>query len=175
MQVILREDVPKLGKPGDLVTFDARGLEVVTFNFPYTEARRRVPDPTGTLEACYHAVVAALRDGQLDDALFIGGKSLGGRIASHLAAQETSGAFRLSGLVFLGYPLHPPGRPAARRTTHWPHVKVPVLFVQGSRDTFGTGDEIEGVVPALGGPSEPEVCSSQTRGPHTGHAMGSAW
>jgi predicted alpha/beta-hydrolase family hydrolase len=76
--------------------------------------------------------------------LFIGGKSMGGRIATHIAAADPQ--LRIRGLVLLGYPLHPPGRPAERRDAHLPAVGRRVLFAQGSRDTFGTPDEL---APAL--------------------------
>jgi predicted alpha/beta-hydrolase family hydrolase len=76
--------------------------------------------------------------------LAIGGKSMGGRIASQVAAQPES-AGDIAALVFLGYPLHPPGRPDKLRDTHLPDIKAPMLFVQGSRDTFGTPDELREV------------------------------
>jgi predicted alpha/beta-hydrolase family hydrolase len=79
--------------------------------------------------------------------LFIGGKSMGGRMASHVAAQ--GGIGRLAGLVFLGYPLHPPGKPEQRRDAHLPAIGEPVLFVQGSKDTFGTATEISALLPSL--------------------------
>jgi uncharacterized protein len=77
------------------------------------------------------------------DALTIGGKSMGGRIASQVAA---GGIGDLAGLVFLGYPLHPPGRPDRLRAAHLSDVKAPMLFVQGSRDTFGTPDELRPII-----------------------------
>jgi predicted alpha/beta-hydrolase family hydrolase len=79
--------------------------------------------------------------------LFIGGKSFGGRMASHVAAQGNAGP--LAGVVFLGYPLHPPGRPDQRRDAHLPSIAEPLLFVQGSRDTFGTAAEIRALLPTL--------------------------
>ena len=79
--------------------------------------------------------------------LFIGGKSMGGRIASHVAAQGQVG--RLAGLVFFGYPLHPPGKPQQRRDAHLPSIAEPLLFIQGSRDTFGGASEIAGLLPRL--------------------------
>lgn len=120
----------------------SRGLTLVTFNFPYVEHGRRVPDPPATLEACWKAVIAAVR-GQAGSkaALFAGGKSMGGRIASQVAA-DAGVSSELAGLVFLGYPLHPPGQPAKRRSAHWPRVSLPALFVQGTRDAFGTVDEL---------------------------------
>jgi predicted alpha/beta-hydrolase family hydrolase len=126
------------------------GVDVVTFNFLYTERRRRIPDRKAALEACYLAVIAAVR-GELDGALFIGGKSMGGRIATHVAAERLGAPPR--GIVLLGYPLHPPGRPQERRDAHLPDVPCPMLFVQGSRDAFGTPSEIEPVLPTLDRPA----------------------
>ena len=71
---------------------------------------------------------------------------MGGRIASHIAAQGVVG---VSGLVFLGYPLHPSGRPDQRRDAHLPNITAPMLFVQGTRDAFGTTDEIRALLPRL--------------------------
>jgi predicted alpha/beta-hydrolase family hydrolase len=127
----------------------ALGVDVVTFNFPYTEARRRIPDRQPILEACYAAVVAAIH-AQVESAarhLFIGGKSMGGRIATHIAAADP--ALPIGGIVLLGYPLHPPGRPEQRRDKHLPMIKRPMLIVQGSRDTFGTPPEFESVLRAV--------------------------
>jgi predicted alpha/beta-hydrolase family hydrolase len=126
----------------------ARGIETVTFNFLYTEQRRRIPDPNDRLEACYRAVIGAVRDRNKSNAakLAIGGKSMGGRIASQVAA---AGIGELAGLVFLGYPLHPPGRPDRLRASHLPRVASPMLFVQGSRDVFGTPDELRPIIEQL--------------------------
>jgi predicted alpha/beta-hydrolase family hydrolase len=120
-----------------------RGVRVITFNFPYTEAGRHIPDRSEVLIACYRAVVAQLRHelGELAQKgpLFIGGKSLGGRMATHLAAEQEPG---IAGVVSLGYPLHPPGRPSQLRVSHLPQIKLPILIVQGSRDAFGSPVEI---------------------------------
>jgi predicted alpha/beta-hydrolase family hydrolase len=122
----------------------ARGIDAVTFNFLYTEQRRRVPDRNDKLEACYRKVIEACRDGVVGgkprDKLVIGGKSMGGRIASQVAAADGGG---IAGLVLLGYPLHPPGQPEKLRTKHLPGITAPMLFVQGSRDTFGTPAELK--------------------------------
>lgn len=130
-----------------------RGMDVVTFNFLYTEQGRKIPDPAPRLEGCYHAVIeAALKHKKLkDNRLVIGGKSMGGRIASQVAAQDGQ---NIAGLVFLGYPLHPPGRPDKMRSEHLPKIKAPMLFVQGSRDAFGTKDEIANVIKKLKLPAE---------------------
>jgi predicted alpha/beta-hydrolase family hydrolase len=120
----------------------ARGIEVVTFDFLYTHAKRRVPDRPDVLEATWKAAVAAVRaeDKTRARRVFVGGKSMGGRIATMVAAQ--SGFGEIGGVVLLGYPLHPPGRPDKLRVAHLPKVPVPMLFVQGSRDTFGSPAEL---------------------------------
>jgi len=125
-----------------------RGFDVVTFNFLYMEQRRKVPDPKAKLEACYLAVIdAARRHKKLKgNRLVIGGKSMGGRIASQVAAAND--IENLVGLVFLGYPLHPPGRPDKLRDAHLPQIKSPMLFVQGSRDAFGSEDELRATIKA---------------------------
>ena len=130
----------------------ARGLDIVTFNFPYMEARRRVPDRAAVLESCYLSIVAYIRalDRLGSGALFVGGKSMGGRMASHLAAHHAQDAGPLAGLVFLGYPLHPPGRPDKPRDAHLAAIAAPMLFVQGSRDSFGTPEEVKTVIDRLG-------------------------
>ena len=130
----------------------SRGLDVVTFNFPYTERGQKLPDPQPVLEESYRAVLRAVDAHQAlgSQPLFIGGKSLGGRMASHLAAAlagtdepDPPWAGRLRGLVLLGYPLHPPGRPQQIRVSHLPAITHPMLFVQGGRDAFGTPEELQ--------------------------------
>ncbi len=125
------------------------GLEIVTFNFLYTAQRRRVPDRRPLLDACYRAVIETVRErvAGARRPLFVGGKSMGGRIATHVAVTDRD--LELNGLVLLGYPLHPPGRPTERRDAHLPDVGRPMLFVQGSRDAFGTPSELQPVVTAL--------------------------
>lgn len=124
-----------------------RGFDAMTFNFVYMEQRRHVPDPKAKLEACYLAVIeAANRHKKLKgNRLVIGGKSMGGRIASQVAAQPES-AIDLAALVFLGYPLHPPGRPDKLRDEHLPQIKAPMLFIQGERDAFGSADELRATI-----------------------------
>ena len=137
----------------------ARGIDVVTFDFLYREQGRRIPDPNDKLEACYRAVIEAVRQRMESDrdALTIGGKSMGGRIASQVAA---GGIGDLAGLVFLGYPLHPPGRPDRLRAKHLSDVKAPMLFVQGSRDAFGTPDELRPIVAPIQTPAEVYIVES---------------
>lgn len=129
------------------------GVDVVTFNFLYTEQRRRIPDRAPLLEACYLAMIAAARR-EVTSArrsLFIGGKSMGGRIATQVAAADRE--LPIAGLVLLGYPLHPPGRPGQRRDKHLPSIGRPMLFVQGARDAFGTPAELAPIVETLEPPA----------------------
>jgi|SRR5215813_7502488 len=125
--------------------FAGRGLDAMTFNFLYKEKRKSVPDPKNRLESCYRAVIdAAIKNKKLKgNRLVIGGKSMGGRIASQVAAAEGA---RVAGLVFLGYPLHPPGRPDKLRDEHLKEIEAPMLFCQGSRDAFGTEEEIKAII-----------------------------
>ena len=125
------------------------GFDVVTFNFPYTEQTRRLPDRAPVLEACYASVIheTMLRVPSARQHLFIGGKSMGGRMATQLAATDAS--LPIAGIVLLGYPFHPPGKPEKRRDAHLPSVRRPMLVVQGSRDTFGTPDELRPAFDAL--------------------------
>jgi hypothetical protein len=124
----------------------ALGADLITFNFLYTERKRRLPDRAPVLESCYRAVITAVRD-RIDTAqhaLFVGGKSMGGRIATQVAAADAG--LPVTGLVLLGYPLHPPGQPDRLRDAHLPGVARPMLFVQGTRDTFGTPGDTDGGV-----------------------------
>jgi predicted alpha/beta-hydrolase family hydrolase len=115
----------------------ARGLaelgnSVVRFNFAYAEQGRKSPDRQPVLETTYRAVVDHVRKELRPDKLVLGGKSMGGRIASHVVAAGENA----DGLVFLGYPLHPPGRPERLRDAHLYDIDVPMLFVEGTRDPF---------------------------------------
>lgn len=124
-----------------------RGVTTATFDFPYIRAGRKVPDRAPVLEEAWREAIDGAR-ARLDPVpLFIGGKSMGGRIASHVASQGGVGA--IAGLVFFGYPLHPPGKPQQRRDAHLPAIAEPMLFVQGGSDTFGTGAEITALLPSL--------------------------
>ena len=123
-----------------------RGLSSATFDFAYMAAGKKVPDPAPLLEARWREAIAAAARNFREIPLFIGGKSMGGRIASQVVAEDCPG---IAGLVFLGYPLHPPGKPQQRRDAHLPRIKQPMLFVQGSRDAFGTAAEIRQLLPQL--------------------------
>ena len=122
-----------------------KGIETVTFNFLYSEQRKRVPDRNDKLETCWRRIIEAFRPTGRDK-LVIGGKSMGGRIASQVAAADATG---IAGLVFLGYPLHPPGQPEKLRDKHLPDIRVPMLFVQGAKDAFGTPEELNPILRPL--------------------------
>ena len=135
-----------------------RGLDVMTFNFIYMEQGRSVPDQKPKLESCFRAVIEALAKHRKlkTNRLVVGGKSMGGRIASQVVAarEEEPLAMDVSGLVFLGYPLHPPGNPAKLRVEHLEHIQKPMLFVQGTRDALGTPEEIQPFVKNLRPPAK---------------------
>jgi uncharacterized protein len=125
-----------------------QGFLTVKFNFPYMEARRKVPDRADVLETTYRAIVETVRDDKLRTArIFIGGKSMGGRIASQVAANN---GVDIDGLFFLGYPLHPPGKNEQLRDAHLYKIKKPMLFVSGTRDSFAQKDLLERVVTKIG-------------------------
>ena len=116
-------------------------VDVVRFNCHYVEAGKKAPDRQPVLERTYSDVVDHVRSELGPRRLLLGGKSMGGRIASHIAA---SGVV-CEGLVFLGYPLHPPGRPDRLRDSHLYEVTVPMLFVEGTRDPFCPLETLERV------------------------------
>jgi predicted alpha/beta-hydrolase family hydrolase len=125
-----------------------RGMDVVTFNFPYIEARRRAPDKRPVLEAAFRDAVREAVRGRLTAPahLIIGGKSMGGRIATYLAADRHNWPADLpplGGVIALGYPLNPPGGAGRQdRVSHLLEITAPVLIVQGTRDSFGSPDDI---------------------------------
>jgi len=115
-----------------------RGIDVLRFNFLYTEKGSRRPDPMPRLRACYEAVVAQARSVP-HKKLIIGGRSMGGRVASMLAAD----GFACDGLLLFAYPLHPAGQPEKLRDAHLPRINVPVLCFNGTRDTLCRRDLME--------------------------------
>ena len=124
-------------------------VSVMRFHFPYVEEGRRSPDrPPVLLEAWRGALEEARRRG-LGRPIIAGGKSLGGRMASMLAAEDGEG-FGARALVFLGYPLHAPGKSGQPRDSHLPGITVPMLFIQGTADALARFDLIEGLVRRLG-------------------------
>ncbi len=121
-------DTPSLHAYADAVALG--GVDVIRFNLPYAEAGRRAPGPRVRDEACWRAVAAQVRGRARR--LLLGGRSYGGRLASHVVAAGTPA----DGLVFLAYPLHPPGKPERLRVAHLARIPVPMLFLQGTRDPF---------------------------------------
>jgi predicted alpha/beta-hydrolase family hydrolase len=110
------------------------GIATLRYQFPYMEERRRVPDAPGVLTATVAAAVRAAAEAAPGLPLLAGGKSMGGRMTSQAAAQHPLDGVR--GLVFFGFPLHPPKQPGTKRADHLAKVTVPMLFLQGTRDTF---------------------------------------
>lgn len=123
----------------------ARGVRVLRFEFPYMAGRRfggkkRPPDRQPVLLQTWHTVIDQVRMTAVGaPRLFIGGKSMGGRMASLVADEKGA-----DGLICLGYPFHPPGKPEKLRTEHLEMLACPALILQGERDPFGTRDEVKG-------------------------------
>jgi uncharacterized protein len=120
----------------------ARRITTVTFDFPYMQRRRRVPDRAPVLEQAWRAVIEHLASTGGGAGIVIGGKSMGGRIASQVLADPAVPLPAVAGLVLLGYPLHPPGQPDRLRVAHFSALVTPTLVVQGSKDSFGSEDEV---------------------------------
>ena len=165
----------------------ARGITVVTFNFPYMEKKRRTPDRAPILEEAFRrAVAGAVEHKQVKASkLFIGGKSMGGRMATHLGAylDKWPAVQKPSGIIAFGYPLSPPrGKRTGDRVAHLKALTVPTLIVQGTRDPFGGPDEVkeaisEGnakppieILPVEGGDHSFGVLKSSGRDPNLVHA-----
>jgi uncharacterized protein len=113
-------------------------VEVATFRyqFPYMEQRRRVPDSPPILKSTVRAAVRAAAETAPDLPILAGGKSMGGRMTSQAAADHLPEFEKVHGLVFFGFPLHPPGNPGTKRAEHLAQVRMPMLFLQGTRDQF---------------------------------------
>jgi len=124
-----------------------RGFLSVQFNFEYMDKGRKIPDPQPKMQALYRQVVEEVAETHHPRKIVIGGKSMGGRVASYIAA-DTPG---VAGLVFLGYPLHPPGKQDQLRDAHLYSISLPMLFLSGTRDTFAERPLLESVVQRLGG------------------------
>ena len=122
------------------------GRMAVLYNFRYSEVGRRAPDPARILEKTASAVASYAREGLGARKLVLGGRSMGGRIATQVVAAGVAA----DGLALLAYPLHPPGRIDKLRDAHLPGVECPMLFVQGTRDSFGRLDLVEKLIGKLG-------------------------
>lgn len=117
-------------------TLAAGDVDVIRFQFPYTEAKRRFPDKPPLLMATWRAAIEQTGG---SGKICIGGRSMGGRIASMVAAEGVN----TDALVLFAYPLHPPGQPEKLRVEHLPSVKQPTLFISGSADQFGSPEELD--------------------------------
>ena len=119
------------------------GFTCIRLQFPYMEAKRRAPDRTAVLEATWRAVIEAARAG--GEKLIVGGRSMGGRIATQVVAQGE----RVDALALFAYPLHAPAHPDQWRDAHLPSISAPALFCSGTRDAFGSPDELRAVASTM--------------------------
>ena len=126
----------------------AAGWAVVRMDFPYRKAGRRAPDRAPVLVEAVRAEASELA--AASPRMVLGGRSMGGRMCSMAVASGlVPGA---AGLILVSYPLHPPGKPEKLRTEHFPSLRVPCLFISGTRDAFGGPDELEAATAAIPGP-----------------------
>lgn len=130
---------------GDLAE---RGIATLRYQFPYMERGSKRPDPPKIAQGTVRAAVAEGQRLAPEVPLFAGGKSFGGRMTSQAQAESPLPCVR--GLVFLGFPLHPPGRPSGERGSHLMDVHVPMLFLQGTRDDFATLSLLQPMIERLG-------------------------
>jgi predicted alpha/beta-hydrolase family hydrolase len=139
---------PFLGK----LAAELASVEVATFRyqFPYMEQRRRVPDSPPLLKSTVRAAVRAASETAPDLPILAGGKSMGGRMTSQAAADHPPELERVRGLVFFGFPLHPPGNPGTKRAEHLAQVRIPMLFLQGTRDQFADLKLLRPICASLG-------------------------
>jgi hypothetical protein len=127
------------------------GIATLRYQFPYMENGGKRPDPPKLCHATVRAAVAAAHQYLPSLPLFAGGKSFGGRMTSQ--AQALTALANVRGIVFLGFPLHPPKQPSDTRAQHLAEIKVPLLFLQGTRDTFAELALLEPLVKRLGDPA----------------------
>ena len=151
-------DTPSLRAYADAVA--TRGVRVVRFNLPYVEAGRKTPGPQARDEACWRDVATALRGRA--KRLILGGRSYGGRMATHVVADGVA----CDGLVLLAYPLHPPGKRDELRTAHLASIVVPTLFLSGTRDAFAEWPLLAAAVAAV-----PRATLHRIEGADHGHAV----
>ena len=114
-----------------------RHIQCLRVQFPYMESGRKAPDRNPVLESAWLAVIAVAQ--KLSENVVVGGRSMGGRIASQVVAQGA----QADGLALFAYPLHPPGRPERLRDQHLPSITIPTLFCSGTRDAFGSPEELQ--------------------------------
>ena len=131
--------------------FAKAGIDVFLFDFPYAERGKRAPDRAPILEARFAEAVRAVSS-RKGGPISIGGRSMGGRMATRLVAASPEIAALVKSLVLVSYPLHPPGAERdASRTAHFPDISIPCLFVQGTRDAFGGPDDLRPYLELLSG------------------------
>ncbi len=123
------------------------GIATLRFNFPFAENKKGRPDTPAVAHATIAAAIAKARELQPELPLFASGKSFGGRMSSQYLSANPDG--NVKGIVFYGFPLHPSGKPSIERAEHLKALKIPMLFLQGSKDTLATWDLIEGVCKSL--------------------------
>jgi len=151
----------------------ARGFPVMRFQYPYREqaareGKQRPPDRAPVLEGAHERVLAALRQRVGSRRIVLAGKSLGGRMSTHLAAKDVP----CSGLVLFGYPLHPPGKPEKPRHEHFPAIVQPTLFLQGTRDALCRLDLLREALRRFGGAATLGVVEGADHGFHVPKSSG---
>ena len=160
---------PFLGK----LAAELAAVDVATFRyqFPYMERHRRAPDSPPVLTSTVRAAAHAAAETAPDLPILAGGKSMGGRMTSQAAAEHPPELEKVRGLVFFGFPLHPPGRPGTKRAEHLPQVRKPMLFLQGTRDQFADLDLLRPVCADLGATATLHVIESAD---HSFHVLKSS-
>ena len=146
----------------------AVAIATFRYQFPYMEQRRHVPDAPAVLTATVVAAVQAAKKAAPDLPILAGGKSMGGRMTSQAAQHPLDG---LQGLIFFGFPLHPPNRPGTKRADHLAKVTVPMLFLQGTRDTFADLKLLRTICAKLGSKATLHVIESAD---HSFHVLKSS-
>jgi predicted alpha/beta-hydrolase family hydrolase len=161
-----------------------RGVAALRYQFPYMESKRQAPDRPPVLVGTVRGAVRKARELAEGLPLFAGGKSMGGRMTSTAAAEagwrtEPGGAHdqedverAVHGIVFLGFPLHPPGKPSAERAAHLESVKVPLLFLQGTRDNFAAMELLRPVLTSLGPRATLHIIEGADHGFHVPKSTG---
>ena len=147
------------------------GIATFRYQFPYMEQRRGAPDKPAVLTATVAAAVQAAKKAAPNLPLLAGGKSMGGRMTSQAAAQQLLEEVR--GLVFFGFPLHPPGTPGIKRADHLAEVRQPMLFLQGTRDTFADLKLLRPVCTNLGSRATLHIINSADHSFHVLKSSGS--
>src|SRR5262245_33083260 len=153
---------PFLGKLAEELA--AVSIATLRYQLLYMEQRRRAPDSPAIATAVVAAAMRTASEAALGLPLLAGGKSFGGRMTSHAAALGLLGNVR--GLVFFGFPLHPPNKPGTKRADHLPKIPVPMLFLQGTRDTLADLKLLEPIVKGLGGKGKLHIIESADHGFH---------